>query len=287
MVRGLLFRGLCSIFIMLLAVLPMSSVLMQADAKFGAAGGKSCGALKKALVTAKDEYMIAAQKLSDAKQKYKELRCRNGEAELKAAAKDYMLKAIDYLITELQLARPYVERAERAGILPSGETGRLDGCLSQLQQKKTEVESANTKKELKSLAKSIKKDWESVHVRAEYDTALILLNQTGIVLREMQQFSASFESELNALENAGEDVSELRDLLDEFNYWLEQAGESYDAGAAKFARADKKDLKALQTVNKELRRAIAHLKNARAVLKQMLRAALARGWSGRGEIPES
>jgi len=68
-------------------------------------------------------------------------------------------------------------------------------------------------------------------------------------------------------------TSEAEELKEAAKEYMLKA---YEAGATRFASANKDDLKTLRAVNVELRAANTCLISARIVLKQMLRAALER-----------
>jgi hypothetical protein len=88
--------------------------------------------------------------------------------------KDYLEKALDLAIANLEVLKTRAQNQTENGAISVDAISVIDGHIAQFEQMKTNVQNANTKKELSDANKALRSQWNAIRLEIRYYMALIL-----------------------------------------------------------------------------------------------------------------
>ncbi len=266
-----------------LLILSMSFVV-TASAETGGvtktltAGKETYQAYKEKYIEAKDLYDQAKKQFESAKADYRAAKTKEKDEALLTATKDYMVKGIDAMIAYIQIIEANANLAENKGIAPYDASGNLNKYISDLEQKKAEVQSATTKQQLVDAAKPIKETWLNIRVEVKYYIGYVVNNRLEAFLNKANDVSSKFESEIQKLKSKGIDTTKLESDLATFNDWVSKAEAEYNTAKQSYSTHGGFDSyghvtnlneadQFLKAANKNIQQANQYLKKARDSFK--------------------
>lgn len=178
--------------------------------------------------------------------------------------KAYLLKADIAMVKYLQMLGAKVEHTrglddeQKASIL-----AELDGYISWLEQQEEEIDKAQSREELRTIAKNIREKWKEVRVVAKKVTGTILVSRTENIIIRAEILAEKIESNIPGLQERGVDTAELEEWLADFNAKMEQAKEKNNAAKEKFSQ-----ISGPKDANKLFREGHALVKEANKDIRQ-------------------
>ncbi|CAD7770739.1 hypothetical protein FHEFKHOI_00891 [Candidatus Methanoperedenaceae archaeon GB50] len=226
---------------------------------------------------ARQVYQDARMLQREAVQKYREIRATEKNPQvLLDAAKTYVEKTIDSMIARLEVLK---EDAEEGYTLDQ-RVERIDAHITRLEELKDDVKNATTMRELQSTVKDIRREWRAMKNEARYFTSHRAIRHIEIFLAKADRISERIEAVIGELEDAGADVTDLREKLDRFNDEIDAAEEDYEK--AKEIYEDRSGFdpsgqitdaleseRSLREINSYLREANRHVRAASSILKEI------------------
>jgi hypothetical protein len=225
-------------------------------------------------------YFDAKQWLLDAKEKYQMAKNAENLKALKEAAQAYMIEAIDYAISYLEIVKYNVQLAEKEGFAPYNASDNLQQYINELEQKKVEVQNAETKEELLRVARSIENKWLTIRVEIKYYFGYVLKNRIELFLNKAEELANKLNKEIQALRAQGIETTSLEAKLANFNNYLSQANAKLEKAKQAYAAHVGIDAyghitnlaeasRFVEEANRNLVEAYYYLKNAINVLKAL------------------
>ncbi|MHC1573674.1 MAG: hypothetical protein ACXQTJ_04425 [Candidatus Syntropharchaeales archaeon] len=205
-------------------------------------------------------------KYLDAKRKYQQFeRSDPGYGQIEET-KAYIERALNYMIAYLEAVKARIEVLEEQGANPRLGSSDLQQDINELEALKVELEGCETKEEVLEVAKRARFLWIDIKGDTRYSIGFIAHHQLGSRIDQMETFSTAMDARINAIEERGEDVSDLRERLSRFNYHVESARDEYNEGVRRYERDEFRD------ANNHFRNAQRHLILANRILKPLVRA---------------
>lgn len=218
---------------------------------------------KKNYLNAVKVYNEARKDFITAKNKYKQYkRAENRELAFEKA-KDFLLKADRAMIRYLKMLRVRVEFArgiteeERQRTLE-----KIDSYITWLEEKQPEIESANSPKELKEIARQVSDEWKEIRVEAKRIVGKILCYKIDNIISKAEAISEKLSDRIQELKEEGKDTSELEALLSDFNEKIALAKEKNELAREKF-----KEVSSIKEMDKLFREGHAFIKEANKYLR--------------------
>lgn len=231
-------KSMIAVVLILLSAMPLSALASASDS--GAIeqyryATQQYQIYKDKYNIAKHLYVDAKQKFLDAKDKYQKAKNAENTKALKEAAQAYMIKAIDYAISYLEIIKYNVQLAEKEGFAPYKASDNLQQYINELEQKKVDVQNAQTKEDLVIVAKSIQTKWLNIRAEVKYYFGYILKNRIELFLNKAQELSNKIDKEIKALKSQGVETTSLETKLTKFNSWLSQASAEFEKAKQAYA----------------------------------------------------
>lgn len=192
--------------------------------------------------TVQEQYQISQERVRDAQQSYQDSRERFLESkarledsrtsatifDLKNATKDFLLRTIGYTILRLEVLEDRAIRAEEGDFALFIFSDNIEDYINQLESLKDDVEAADTREEFQAVFREIRDIWQHVDLESRYFILGIANNRVDSFLERGESISDRIEGEIERLEEAGVDTSELERLLGEYNEALDKAKDSHE-----------------------------------------------------------
>lgn len=161
------------------------------------------------------------------------------------ATKEYLNSTIDYMIDSLD----------------------DEEYIAKLEAEREDVAAATTRKELAESAKDIRDIWKDVRKDRVISSAVSINNRFTATIRTSEAMALRLENEIARLEQNGEDVTELEDMLEDYNALIAEA-KDYQVQARNASTNGEEYGEIIRNMDQ----AGQKLKDANAVLKKMLNA---------------
>jgi tetratricopeptide (TPR) repeat protein len=181
----------------------------------------------------KDKYDNARKNFEEAKDIFEKANKQLGKLkdekstdELKQKAKDYLLRAIDFAQSQLQVMKSRIGNSENKNIIPFDAIKIIDGHTAQLEQLKAKVEKANSTQELKDAHKELKKIVVDINLETRYYMGIVLNHRIDNFIIKADNVSIRLDSAIKKLKAQGNDTTKLEKEVADFNNAVKKAKES-------------------------------------------------------------
>lgn len=215
--------------IMALFILSLFSGVVAAQATAGEQSEKA----NEVFQANKDKYNNARKNFEETKDIFekanKQLGKLNDEKsrdELKQKAKDYLLGAIDFAQSQLQVMKSKIDNSENKNIIPFDAIKIIDGHTAQLEQLKAKVETANSTQELKDAHKELKKIVVEINLETRYYMGIVLNHRIDNFIIKADNVSIRLDSAIEKLKAQGNDTINLEKEVADFKNAVKVAKES-------------------------------------------------------------
>jgi hypothetical protein len=164
-------------------------------------------------------------------------------AEAIEATKEYLNNTIDYMIDSLD----------------------SEEHITKLELEKENVAAASTRKELAESAKDIRDIWKDARRDRVTSSVTSISNKFTATIKASETIALRFGNEISRLEEEGEDVTELEEMLNEYNALIAEAKGHQEQARNAYTRGEE-----YSQIAQNMNQAGQSLREANAVLKDML-----------------
>lgn len=180
----------------------------------------------------RNQYEDTRKKFEEAKDLFErgnkqlgKLKDEKSKDDLKLKSKDYLLRAIDFAQSQLQVMKSRVENSEK-GFIPSNAITIIDGHTAQLELLKGKVEKANSTKELIEIHAELKKIVVDINLETRYYMGIVLNHRIENFTIKTDDVSARLDSAIEKLKAKGSDTTQLEKEVADFKEAVKKAKES-------------------------------------------------------------
>ena len=175
--------------------------------------------------------------LQRAREIYRNDRTPENQQMLMDTAKDHLMQMLDLMIGRLELLQERIEFAEKNNILvPDGASENIDRYTLRLKSYEPEVTGADTAADLRSVARSINKEWKLIRKEILHYTKYMIAVRIDAYIEKAGNIFDRLEVKIDELEDEDVDTTNLRLNLNDFNEKLDCVEENYEL--AKVAVSD-------------------------------------------------
>jgi len=204
----------------------------------------------------REDFNRVKQEYSDARARYQEARASRDPALQMDAARDFLLMAVDTMISYLEMVKGKLESQDSQRV--------IDNYIAELQEKRDEVASAQNMAELRSVARDIRKIWMEVKSKAKHRLAYRMDNRLKELLEKSDKISQRIDEAISRLKDQGVDTTSLEEMLADFNAKIGEARDNRDRAHQLYQEGQD-----IREVEKYLRAATLDLKEAYKILKKI------------------
>jgi tetratricopeptide (TPR) repeat protein len=175
----------------------------------------------------KKQFEDAKNIFEKANQQLGKLNDEKSKDELKQKSKDYLLRAINFTQSQLQVMRSRMENSENKGVIPSNAITIIDGHTAQLELLKGKVDKANSTKELIAVHTELKKIVIDINLETRYYMGMVLNHRIdNFIIKADNNVSIRLDSAVEKLK--GNDTTKLEKEVDDFKKAIQTAKESHN-----------------------------------------------------------
>lgn len=189
----------------------------------------------------------------DAKDNFAKIKANNknlDSEEALQAAKEYLETTIDHMIS-------LIENNENID----------DNYIEDLEAEREELTEADTRQELAESAKDINKIWKDARKEQVISSTENINNRMKSMFKTSNSVAVRLEKEIQRMENNGQDVTELEEMLEEYNELIAEAEGNYEQARNNFRKGDAEYGESLRYMNE----AGQNINQANLMLKNMLK----------------
>jgi len=237
---------------------------------------------KEKYLKARERYQIAKEKITRAKTALKE--CKDGESEecvrirqtIRSNSKDYLANIADKVIATLEKIKSKIESNEQLSEEEASDLlEKIDTEIQEVEDAKDVIQdltNQSSAEEVREAVRTIKEAWKGTRVTLKKSVARLLNAKIGGIIVKSEQLEAKLQRILTRLEAAGNDVTNLEDLIDKFHNKIEEAKDKWEQARQKYAQAVKPGQidEAMKEVNQKIREAHEKLKESHQTLKEII-----------------
>lgn len=180
----------------------------------------------------KEQYENTRQKFEEAKniferanKQLRNLKDEKSKDEIKLKAKDYLLRAINFAQSQLQVMKSRVENSEKV-YMPFNAIAVIDGHTAQLEALKGKVEIANSTEELRAAHTELKKIVVDINLETRYYMGIVLNHRIENFTIKADDVSIRLDSAIEKLKAQGNDTTQLEKEVVDFKEAIKKAKES-------------------------------------------------------------
>lgn len=240
----------------------------------------------------KKEFNENKNKLKECKNQDTE-ECKALEALVLKDAKEFLTNGVNMLIDHLKQIREKVASSETMEADKANEiTTSIDSKISELEAELKDIETAQTKEELKEVSKKIQKIWADFKHKERLYVAKLIHAKVWGILERSKHLEQKLENIITKMKEKEIDVSDIDEEVSQFSEKIDEAKTKYEEGkkildaayAAKDTASDKKgivaQIKEAEILLKESKEA---LKEANSILSKIIHEIRSKG----GEINDT
>lgn len=172
----------------------------------------------------KEKYENTKKKFEEAKDAFEKARAglRNlndnkSREELKEKTRNYLIRAIDQTISHLEVLKSRAEIRENNGIIPFDASKIIDAHITQLENMKVKVDTAETAREFNAIHNELKDMWVNIRLETRYYIGIVLNYRIDSFLSKADNVSVKMDEAITKLESKGIDTGKLRDEAEKFD----------------------------------------------------------------------
>ncbi|WP_407281931.1 hypothetical protein V7O61_09885 [Methanolobus sp. WCC1] len=210
------------------------------------------GTTKRAEITnthaanAADNYQAAKSNFANVKSQNPNL---NTEEAINAT-KEYLISSIDYILTFL-------------------DEDEDSDYIDLLEDERENVEDADTRKELAEAAKNIRSIWNDVRKDRVVSKGKVIDNKVGTVIQTSKNMANRLENEIARMEQNGQDVTDLEEMLAEYNELIASAEQKQEQARNAYMHGEGTDSENIREANQYFTEAGKDITEANALLRNM------------------
>ena len=169
------------------------------------------------------QFEDAKQQFENALRQFNAKKDNKSNEELVLKTQEYLEKAIDHMISYLDILKSRVETPENQGIFPFDVSKNIDSQVTELEQLKTKVQQDNTTDELRADNKELMNVYAGIRLEARYNYEILLNNTIGKFIAKSDNVSARLNAAIQNLKSNGKDTSSLEAIATNFTNSMQGA----------------------------------------------------------------
>ncbi len=187
--------------------------------------------------TPEEQYRLYKEKYENTKKKFEEAkglfesareRFRNAKdnqsrEELKDRTKDYLIKAIDHLVSHLEILKYRVELNENKGIIPFDASGNIEAHVTQLEAARVKVGQAETARDFIAIYNELKDEWFKIRLETRYYIGIVVNYRIDQFIVKADNQSVRIDTLIQKLKDQGKDVTTLEEYALNFDTLISEA----------------------------------------------------------------
>ena len=166
--------------------------------------------------------------LQRAQETYRDDRTPENQQMLMDTAKDHLLQMLNLMIERLKLLQEQIEFSENSILVPVGASDNIDRYILRLEGYKPEVESANTAADIRSVARSINKEWMAIRKEILHYSKYMIAARIEAYIDKANDISDQLDAKISEHEGDGVDTTNLRQNQEDFKEKLVCVEENYE-----------------------------------------------------------
>ncbi len=186
----------------------------------------------------KDKYSELKDELKELRKEFKDAVESGDEETALEHSKQYLTKVADLVINNLEKIKAKVEENDD---LTEDEVTEmladLDEKIQVIEDAKSDVDSAETKEEVKEAGQAIIHAWKRMQHKVKLHAGRVIKANVQDVLKRAEHLERKLEKALVKLEEQGYDVSEVEDLVELFSEEVESARTKFKDASEMFKQA--------------------------------------------------
>jgi hypothetical protein len=231
-------------------------------------------------------FVEAKQKIKDTCVEPDSDECKAAEREAIAKAKEFLSNSIDITIEHLNQVKAKVEESDSLEEERVDEiVADIDAKVSELEDLRDEVDTADTKEEVKAAAQKLNSIWKEARHKARAFAAHLLNSKVSVIIKKSERLEERLECALEQMSD--EEKDDFQEQIDNYSELLADADSDYEEAKSLYndirdmMDEDDKDNDAIQQKTEELKAIVkgAHdkLQKAHTQLTEMFRDMKAAG----------
>lgn len=221
----------------------------------------------------KDKFEKAKKAFENANRQFRAEKDNKSKEELILKTRDYLEKAIDHTVSQLNVLKSRVNNSENKGILPFDASKNIDAHVAQLEQLRSKVEQANTTQEFKESYQELKELYSNMRLEIRYYYEIVLNNRINNFITKADNVSAKIDTEIQKLKSEGKDTARLEEMAANFNNLVKDAKDSRQKTSDLFASHSGFSSDGMVTDNKAAEDFVRQVDNSQKETIKKLKAA--------------
>ncbi len=221
----------------------------------------------------KDKFEKAKDDFEKANRQFREGKDNKSKEELILKTREYLEKAIDHSISNLNVLKSRVEASENKGVLPFDASKNIDAHIAQLEQLRAKVQKATTTVEFRDAYKELKDLWVKIRLEIRYSYEIVLNHRIEDFITKTDNVSAKIDAEIQKLKSQGKDTTKIEEMAASFNNLMKEAKDSQQRTGDLFTSHDGFSSDGIVTDNKKAEEFIRQVDNSQKDTIKKLKAA--------------
>jgi hypothetical protein len=169
------------------------------------------------------QFEAAKQQFENALKQFNAKKDNKSKEDLVLKTQAYLERAIDHIISYLDVLKSRAETPENQGIIPFDVSKNIDAHVAELEQLKTKVQQDNTTDELRADNKELNNVYAEIRLETRYDFEILLNNTIGKFIAKSDNVSARINAAIQNLKSNGKDTSSLEAIAANFTSLMQEA----------------------------------------------------------------
>ncbi|NJD78067.1 MAG: hypothetical protein FIB08_13415 [Candidatus Methanoperedens sp.] len=175
----------------------------------------------------KEKFNGAQDLFEKALKKFRETKDNQSKDELRLKFREYLIKAIDHGVSHLEVLKYRAELAENRELFQFDVSANIDVHIKQLEKIRTDVQQADTDRELLDAYNGLKDLWIKVRLETRYYVGIVLNHRISNFIEKTDNVSARTDAAIQDLKAQGKDTSKLEEKAASFENLMNEAKDSY------------------------------------------------------------
>lgn len=233
--------------------------------------------------TVKQNYIQARERINQTKEAYNACKgetteeCDQIRTNAKTQSKEFLKNSADRVTAMLQKVKERISASEDLTDEEVAErVAEIDAKIAEIEEAQDTIgnlDNESTNAEIRAAVGKINQAWKRSQTVMKRQVGDLTNEKIGGIVVKSEKLSERLQNAIGKLEEQGEDVSELEDLMEDFNGKVESANENQEKAREQYriAKTPGKTDEAMQTANRYMQEAHKQLQEAHSTLSQMLR----------------
>ncbi|MFH1820977.1 MAG: hypothetical protein ABH852_00830 [Methanobacteriota archaeon] len=242
---------------------------------------------RESYANAKMNYQDSHKDWKDASDNFKEAMTRwKGDktdknfSQLVSASKHSADKAAEMMIRSMEMVRARIEATLG---MPNNEKNQLyaeiDNYTNEIRAKQMSIQNAGDQQQIRAAAGELQRYWLQIRVRLQQMNGETIVELATVILQRVQAFAARVEARIQQLKDNDFDTSSFETMLAELRSKIDLAQQTLAQAESDLSQITDNEafMDIFKEVQKNVRGAVSHLKEALGDLKDIIQGVRGRG----------